>query len=251
MVRHAAARAVSQIKGGASVDAMILALTDPDGEVRVIAASALGRSGERRAVAPLLKCLRDPETRVRVFALASLKSLGWKRLNPGADAEATGSLCPIDSPALLAGLAEKDDHVRLASAQALSTMGDPNHTGWFLPLLADPGFELRVAAANYFGRIHDPHFAVTLLPLLQDEDDDVRRAAALALGLVGALVDEEPAVRQAAEAALHMINPSWEKLDSVLKSSNRLKPLLNDPRPWVSAAAAQALTKINTARKNG
>ncbi|HWH71170.1 MAG TPA: HEAT repeat domain-containing protein, partial [Candidatus Sulfotelmatobacter sp.] len=158
---------------------------------------------------------------------------------------------------LLNCLAEADSRVRLAAAQVLEKWGDPAHAPWFLSLLNDASFEVRLTAIQFVRRLGDPLVAEALLPLLEDWDSDVRLATAQALGairnpvaveaLVVALTDEERTVREAAGAALQHINPQWMCLEAAQHASHRLQCLLQDPRAWVSSAAAQVLSRIHAA----
>ncbi|MCO5381472.1 MAG: HEAT repeat domain-containing protein [Methanosarcina barkeri] len=63
------------------MEPLIRALGDEDPNVRVRAAEALGRIGDKRAVVPLTDALNDENEMVRTFAKLGLKSIGSQREN--------------------------------------------------------------------------------------------------------------------------------------------------------------------------
>ena len=79
-LRIAAIEAIGEIKdrGSESVDALIQALTDPDGAVRKKAAQALGEIGDLKALDPLSLLLKDENEEVRRAAAEALGDLRWR-----------------------------------------------------------------------------------------------------------------------------------------------------------------------------
>jgi HEAT repeat protein len=76
---QAAAEALATL-GAPSVDALVTALGDPNGAARALAAEALGKIGDRRAVEPLSNVLaQDAEYGVRIAAAAALGQLKDQR----------------------------------------------------------------------------------------------------------------------------------------------------------------------------
>ncbi len=77
-VRIGAIEALGDIKNQKSVTELIRKLrTDPDNEVRWVAALALGQIGDPQAVPALVESLQDPDRDVRYGAVMSLEMLGW------------------------------------------------------------------------------------------------------------------------------------------------------------------------------
>lgn len=68
--------------GEPAVEPLITVLGDEDSSVRVRAAEALGRIGNKRAVEPLKVALNDEDETVRVFAKLGLKSIEAQQENP-------------------------------------------------------------------------------------------------------------------------------------------------------------------------
>ena len=69
------------LMGEPAVEPLITALGDEDSSVRVRAAEALGRIGNKRAVEPLSTALNDEDETVRVFAKLGLKSIEAQKKN--------------------------------------------------------------------------------------------------------------------------------------------------------------------------
>src|SRR3972149_6005938 len=63
-VRKAAVIALEKV-GAPAADALMTALSNPDQEIRHVAAKALGQTGEHRMIGPLIGALRDPQERGR------------------------------------------------------------------------------------------------------------------------------------------------------------------------------------------
>lgn len=78
LVRRAAVKALEQKADGAQNKAqgLVLALTDEDSEVRRVAAEALGKCGDPKAIDPLRLALADNDIWVRAAAVRSIGHLG-------------------------------------------------------------------------------------------------------------------------------------------------------------------------------
>jgi HEAT repeat protein len=74
--RNLAARALGRIRDARAIAVLSWALSDPDEVVRSVAAWALGEIGDASAVSSLLSATRDSKQRVRTRATASLEALG-------------------------------------------------------------------------------------------------------------------------------------------------------------------------------
>jgi len=79
LVRRHAAEALGKIGERRAVAGLILCLKDEESVVRGYAAEALGKIGERRAVVPLIACLKDENWWVRRRAARALSYIGDRR----------------------------------------------------------------------------------------------------------------------------------------------------------------------------
>jgi len=176
--------------------------------VRMAAASALGKIGDRRAVAPLADLLaRDTDWEVREMAAYSLGQLG------GPEAVAR----------LIKAMSDPEPEVHKAAAWALGKVGGPEATARLIEAMADPDSSVRYAVAKALGQVGGPQATARLIEAMADSDSGVRCAVATALGKVGgpeatarlteALVDPDPEVRDAASDAIQeirMAHPAQE-----------------------------------------
>ncbi|MBD3176491.1 MAG: hypothetical protein GF320_15030 [Armatimonadia bacterium] len=147
----------------------------------------------------LIDALGDSRWLIRARAVKSLASVRG--------AEAT--------EALLAVLADEDEDVRLAAADALASRG-PSAMAPLMDALVKGGIEVRWGAACVLGRIGDLRAMDSLTSALDDPEWRVRRAAARALGKVGdagavdpltaALDDPSGSVRDAAAEGLSRVH---------------------------------------------
>ncbi len=184
-VRRAAIRTLGGLGGRTrtEIPRVIEALTDPDAEVRLVAATylATGRPGARSAalIPALVRTLADPDPRVRKGSAATLGRLGL-------DAEAA-------LPALRAVPSFQDEADRGAIAGAVRAIEGAAETfrSHTLPgAIADLGDAEPVNRSLAADRLGDfgPRSAGAVPALarcLGDREVIVRRAAARALGLVG------------------------------------------------------------------
>lgn len=69
-------------KAGSAVPALTGALKDGDALVRSSAADALGRIGDKEAIAPLIETLKDPNPEVRAAAVRALELLRATKAAP-------------------------------------------------------------------------------------------------------------------------------------------------------------------------
>ncbi|MGB9927267.1 MAG: HEAT repeat domain-containing protein [Methanosarcina sp.] len=67
--------------GEPAVEPLIKLLCDEDPEVRIRAAEALGKIGDKRAIKPLSEALNDENEGVRTFAKLSIESIENKQKN--------------------------------------------------------------------------------------------------------------------------------------------------------------------------
>jgi hypothetical protein len=173
---------------------LILALRDPDEQVRVSVVSRLGYTGRADAVAPLVTLAADRAPRVRsmvAYALGRLHS-----------AEAT--------PTLLRLLHDPDRHVRERVGEALGSVGGPAAVDALLALAADEDPQLRVQATKALAKVvdSDPRVTPQITMLARDDEAAVRAATLSGLASAGSRTstwapllvelanDPDPMVRQ-------------------------------------------------------
>jgi MFS family permease len=192
-------------------DALIRVLEGHEPALSVIAAWALGRIGDERAVAALRTGLQAPYRSVRGHCARSLGTLG--------DQEVRAQL--------VAGLrAEPDTGLRIAYAAALGKLGAREAIGEILSLLAeshDEGarMELALAAARLLGDEH------SFVQSLRQAQSDPGTAIAQALGSLDAELDDQPAamLAEAADAFAH------DELDHGVSLLLELFEILDRPDP--------------------
>jgi HEAT repeat protein len=169
-------------------------LTDPDAEVRRLAAAALGRLGHPDRYEPLLKALRDKEPEVVKSAMSGLKR--------ATDERVPHELVPL--------LHHQNFSVRSSAAQTIDTIRwvprDGEERLWFqiakgwyeraaafgaealpaLQLTIQTGpVSAAVRAVEALGKIPDPRAVKLLRTCLQSNEVAVRITAADSLGRVG------------------------------------------------------------------
>jgi HEAT repeat protein len=141
-------------------------LTADRPELRLAAATVLGRIGGEQAVSGLQKRFDDPDHRVRARAVRACGRIGARAVVPHL-AEALGT---DDSP-----------QVRREAAEALGAIGDDRGVDALADALDDPNSDVRRAAVVALGELGDPSPVGDVVALLDDGDEAVRQATALAL----------------------------------------------------------------------
>ena len=145
---------------GAALERLAALLGDPDPDVRLLAATALGESHNARAVAPLADVLDDPE--VNVVAAA---------------ADALGELGALAGVPALRRLAERDDFwLRLAAITSLGRIGGADAVPTLRACLAER--PLRKAAAEALGEVGGSDALAALEPAAGEPVDDAVVSAA-------------------------------------------------------------------------
>jgi len=179
-----AALAAPGARGGALERLERLAVEDADGDVRVLAASALGETGNPEARAALERALADPDPNVAAAAADGLGSLRDPRA----------------VYALVATLRGEDPWKRLAAATSLGRIGDPRALPALAEAARDP--EVAAAAAEALGEIGDPAGLEALRAPAEAAAPDARFAALEAAArLLAALPGDPPGwLREAARA---------------------------------------------------
>ena len=257
--RQAPARSVSESES--VVPALMTALSDDNGVVRLAAVKSLGELQDPRAIAALGKTLReDTDPRVRRAAAEALGHIDDNRAVPHLVAALRDervadvreaiveSLGEIDDPSALAAVAavvrDSSVGVRRAAASALDEFEDPSALPALLSMVRDTDAEVRRHVAQGLSDLESPQTMDALIALSRDTDAEVRSAAVDGLGnledaralpaLLAALSDANAEVRSQAADAIHNI-PDLEK------APPQLIALLTDPDADVRHNVAHAL----------
>ena len=246
----------------AAIPGLLTALEDPNNQVRLRTAMALGQIGSEAAIAALLTALEDPNNEVRGNAVAALRQIGSEAAiaalltaleHPNNEVRGNAALAlgQIGGEAVIAALLTALEHpnneVRWSAAAALGQIGSEAAIPSLLTALEHPNNEVRWRAAMALGKIGGEVAAIPrLLIALENADADVRRTAASALGQIGgevaipglltALEDSDDQVRWRAASALGEIGGEATILG--------LLTALEDSNDQVRWSAAQALGKI-------
>ena len=175
------------------------ALRDDEPEVRIRAATALGKVGGRASVVPLIGALNEPNRWSTIRIADILTDMGtevvreliaaWDDLSP------TGRLAAIDIfgrirlldavPWLRERLADGQADIRARAAHALGAIAEPGSARSLQEILNDPEWPVRAMAAKALGRIRDRDSIPILARSLRDPEWWVRANAAESLRLMG------------------------------------------------------------------
>jgi|GEM_PF-3411545 len=222
-VRYAAIEALEKIEpewhktevAKKQVPEFINALRNGCSDVRIGAAEALGKIGDKKAIEPLIIALRDWDWRVRYAAIEALEKIEpeWHKTE----------VAKKQVPEFINALRDKNSDIRKATARVLGKIGDERAIEPLIIALRDKYEWVRKAAAKALVKIGKPAVE-SLIQTLRDEDPDVRWAAAYVLGNIGdlraiepliqTLRDENSFVREAAVYALGKIEPEWYKTEA-------------------------------------
>ncbi len=142
-----------------TVGPLIEFLGDPDTELRIYAASALGETGDLEAAPALIRALDDADPNVRFHAIEALGKLGAR--------DAVEQLC---------ALAESGDFfLAFPALDALRRIGDPAAAPRIVSLLEDG--MLREAAVEALGELGGEESVAPLAGLLNSHDGPFRLTA--------------------------------------------------------------------------
>lgn len=223
--RAEAAQLLGDMSSALAVDALVIALEDPERDVRAAAARSLGGLGGEAAVEPLVQVLAAGRVPYAVAAHALL-SLG--------------------SPALpeLRRLVDEVEHeVRATAIEVIGLLGDPSDAALLERRLRDASASVRAKAAIGLGRIGAEGARAGLRAALTDRVPFVRAAAAEA---VAALGDVEAIAALEALAAAAEFEPARASAHALAE----LEPaaafqLRADAGPHLREAADLALLKVS------
>jgi HEAT repeat protein len=163
-VRDQAAWALAKI-GKPALQRLIMALEDPNRDVRCLAMETLGEIGDKRAVDSIIKMLKDVEVTIRFGAAHVLGGFGDKKaVNP-----------------LIEALKDKDKTVRFWAVNSLEQIADTRAIKPLVDALKDKDDLVRGAAAGALKEIGDETAIASLVDTLKDEKKWIRESAAEAL----------------------------------------------------------------------
>lgn len=173
-IREHAASALGKSGDPRAVPALIDVLDDRDASVREHAASALGRLGDPSAVQPLANVLSsDPEPRVREHAASALGKLG-----PNDDAY---------DALVEAYESDADVRVRAHAAFGLGLLGDTRAFDLLVEGLDSDHAEIRRECVEALGWLGDPRAVQHLEPFLESSDARIRQRAQKALQMLAGI----------------------------------------------------------------
>jgi HEAT repeat protein len=199
--RCGAAELLGSLATPEAVDVLVELLGDTDGEVRLVAARALGRAEDPAAAAALVSSLSGPRAVPHRVVARSLARLGAgvepaliaalgspDVLTRAVSADILGAVGAVGSvPVLAAAVRDTDGgEVRIRAARALGRLG---LSGGAAPLVdavavGNPS-ALRAVATRALGDVGDGALVGVLAELLGDEDHQVAQNAATALTRCG------------------------------------------------------------------
>ncbi|MFQ5625800.1 MAG: HEAT repeat domain-containing protein, partial [Methyloligellaceae bacterium] len=224
-VRVDAAVALGEMRVGKAVEPLLESVTsDPDGEVRIQAVVSISKLGSKKAVDQLIQCVREdgyPELDLIVDDLeyAPCWEVQSQALN------ALGHIGDKRAAEAVIEFLQGDDYEDLQETgfRVLAQLDNPKTNRFLMEKLADGGRLARRRAARALGRSSELNGG-------QGDTEDV------VPGLVEALLDEDSEVRIAAVQALGKCqNPAV---------AVSLAMLLNDPEPQVRQEVARVLGSI-------
>jgi HEAT repeat protein len=254
--RRKAASALCENPDVGAFRALQAALADPDAEVRLLAARALGKIDHPERVEVLLRALGDPEAEVvkalilslrntpgshtsaaispflrhvepgvRSVAALVLEAQGWKP--PGPEDQAwffvargrysqAAALGALAIPALDWVIQHGPYSLAVSAVQALDQIKDPAAVELLLRALKSDQTAVVVAAADTLGRTGRARAVDTLAGMTRHPDPCVRLAVIEALGSLGATA-AGPAVIEA------LSDSAWEVRRSAAEALGKLK----------------------------
>lgn len=206
-------------------------LSDPDGQVRALAAQTLARIGSVSSVGLLFPLMQDPNTRVVQAAVAAIQALG----------------SPETERLTLQAARSSEPRVQREALRIVRAFGYRSAVPIAMSLIDTEDERLREAAIMALPLIEDPLAEQAMVQQTTAHDDKTRAMAVRALGLapkseatlaalIGACADSDAWVRYYAVQALGRLR--------ALEALSALRTLLNDPAPQVRISAIEALSHL-------
>ena len=182
-VRAMSAKAIAHLKNNTAVTPLLYCLNNKEEnyKIRLACADALGKLGERYAVAPLIEVVTDQNERsvyVKESAACALGLLG--------DTRAVEPLVNILNSSK--GILNRFTFLKERVIEALGKLKLGNSEFVFNALknsLLDESSQIRISAIEAIMNSENPKAAETIKPLLQDDDEEVRKNALIALYNLG------------------------------------------------------------------
>lgn len=178
-VRAMSAKAIAHLKNTAAVTPLLYCLNNKEEnyKIRLACADALGKLGDRYAVAPLIEVVTDQNERsvyVKESAACALGLLG--------DTRAVDPLVNILNSSK--GILNRFTFLKERVIEALGKLKLGNSEFVFNALknsLLDESSQIRISAIEAIMNSENPKASETIKPMLQDEDEEVRKNALIAL----------------------------------------------------------------------
>jgi len=232
--RWQAAEQLASRRDPRAVDAVIRAMRDPQGTIRVcVMASVLGHLKDPRALSALTEAAFDPANRdLRLCAVQSLGMIGDRRAVPAL----IGALQAGNTP--------------VAAANAIARMGDDRGVQPIIATAGNP--KLRLWMVMALGELGSPSAVPWLSSLANDSQPSVRRAASEARWKIARLAETDPVLSLSEVLAeeTSVEHRMWAafRLGELGRPQAipALIPALADDEPSVQGRAAAALIRIGT-----
>jgi HEAT repeat protein len=209
LLRKSAIEVLGKFGDVRAVDALIVALKDSDITVRVCAATALGQIADAKAAQPMIDALKTENSDSVRCALAT-SLLKFRDSHPtevfnaalrfGDSATRLSELKAVAQPlgswaieALVAAVADKDEHVRESVVDLLGKVGDVSAVKPLTACLKDFRFRVAMRARNWLVQIGTPAIEM-LIAALGDSDMKTRMHVADVLGQIGDKMAVEPLI---------------------------------------------------------
>lgn len=145
---------------------LIVAIQDPDPQVRAVVVMGLGKIGGPSVGTMLTQFLKDQDDRVRANAVEAMALVG--------DLSLVNEILPC--------LHDKNNRVRGNAITTLWRLGYYQIYDTVIEMLRNPDKWMRASAAFALGELKDNRFVPVLVQCLRDPDSDVRRNIVRSLG---------------------------------------------------------------------
>ncbi len=176
-VRAMSAKAIANLKNTAAVTPLLYCLNNKEEnyKIRLACADALGKLGDRYAVAPLIEVVTDQNERsvyVKESAACALGLIG--------DVRAVEPLVNILNSSR--GILNRFTFLKERVIEALGKLASSEFVFSALKnSLVDDSAQVRISAIEAIMNSENPKSSETIKPLLQDKDEEVRKNALIAL----------------------------------------------------------------------
>lgn len=195
-VRAAAAVALHRIGDPGWSEPLKGMVNSQDKWTRISAIYAMGCIGEPGFSDLLIDFLGDPDPDIRRTTISSLEKVGGSAVerlvgtltgnSPVTQQASDGSTEPEEGTVdkLLSALMDKDDDIRVKTAEILGRLKDPKAIGGLMKALADENRMVREKAARSLGMLSDHRALPVLAEALTDPDDLVQENALASLAIL-------------------------------------------------------------------